>query len=127
MSKLLIILFTLPIVAHSSAIVNIKNQLEKKINCKLYVTSADRTPEHNRRVGGAKKSYHLKKGMALDLQKDSSCKLSYKEIALEAKEFFGLGEGDKLLGFFFLGMPSIEWPNRAVRKPMTEKVTWVKE
>ncbi len=50
--------------------------------------------------------------------------VTYKE---EAKEFFGLGEDDKLLGFFFLGVPSIEWPNRAVRKPVSEKVTWVKE
>ena len=50
--------------------------------------------------------------------------ITYKE---EAKEFFGLGENDKLLGFFFLGVPSIEWPNRAVRKPVGEKVSWVRD
>jgi len=44
----------------------------------------------------------------------------------EAKEFFGLDKDDKLLGFFFLGVPSIEWPNRAVRKPVNEKVSWVR-
>jgi len=44
----------------------------------------------------------------------------------EAKAFFGLGEKDKLLGFFFLGVPSIEWPDRAKRKPVSEKVEWVR-
>jgi uncharacterized protein YcbK (DUF882 family) len=63
-------------------------KLEKKIGCNLYVTSGDRTPEHNKKVGGAKGSYHLKKGKALDIRKNKSCKLSYKEIAVEAKEYF---------------------------------------
>ena len=44
----------------------------------------------------------------------------------EAKSFFNLEENDKLLGFFFLGVPSIEWPDRAKRKPMSEKVEWVR-
>jgi len=42
----------------------------------------------------------------------------------EAKEFFGLGEEDKLLGFFHLGMSRIELPN-GKRKPIEEKVVWV--
>lgn len=44
----------------------------------------------------------------------------------EAKPFFNLDEEDKLLGFFFLGVPSIEWPNRSVRRPVIEKVEWVR-
>jgi len=41
----------------------------------------------------------------------------------QAKPFFGLGEKDKLLGFFFVGMPK-KWP-RGKRKPIAEKVTWI--
>ncbi|HLG39942.1 MAG TPA: nitroreductase [Chitinophagaceae bacterium] len=49
--------------------------------------------------------------------------VTYKE---SAKEFFGLGEQDKLLGFFYIGyiaVPSVG----AKRLPLTERVTWVKE
>ena len=42
----------------------------------------------------------------------------------EAKEFFGLGPKDRLLGFFYLGYPNKEeWP-RSVRKPVADKVRW---
>lgn len=78
----------IPILSHSTEIVNLKNKLEEKISCKLTISSADRTSEHNKRVGGAKNSYHLQNGMALDLQKDKDCKLSYYEIGLAAKDFF---------------------------------------
>jgi len=42
----------------------------------------------------------------------------------EAKEFFGLGREDKLLGFFNLGMPRIDLPV-SKRKPIEDKVVWV--
>ncbi|PWT72571.1 MAG: nitroreductase [Bacteroidetes bacterium] len=44
----------------------------------------------------------------------------------EAKSFFGLGELDKLLGFFFLGfvqVPSV----KSNRKPVTDKISWIRE
>jgi nitroreductase len=44
----------------------------------------------------------------------------------EAREFFGLGEKDKLLGFMYVGMPRIEWPTGR-RNPIEEKVSWVSE
>ncbi len=47
--------------------------------------------------------------------------VTYKE---EAKAFFGLGEKDKLLGFFFMGYPTIEWPEKGRRSDWQEKVTW---
>ncbi len=47
--------------------------------------------------------------------------ITYKE---EAKEFFGLGEKDKLLGFMYIGMPRIEWPEGR-RNPISDKVKWV--
>ncbi len=43
----------------------------------------------------------------------------------EAKEFFGLGPQDKLLGFMYVGMPKTgRWP-RSKRKTLDEKMTWV--
>lgn len=42
----------------------------------------------------------------------------------EAKEFFGLGSEDKLIGFFHLGMSRIESP-QSKRKPIEDKVVWV--
>jgi nitroreductase len=42
----------------------------------------------------------------------------------KAKSFFGLGEQDKLLGFFYVGHVAIP-SGSAKRKPIEEKVTWV--
>lgn len=44
----------------------------------------------------------------------------------EAKEFFGLGENDKLLGFLYVGVPKIR-PPKGRRKPIENKVNWVIE
>ncbi len=41
------------------------------------------------------------------------------------KEFFGLGEDDKLLGFFYLAHVASPSP-QGKRKPLEEKVEWVK-
>ena len=46
--------------------------------------------------------------------------------AEEAKSFFGLGEADKLLGFFYIGQVAIPSAG-ANRKPLDEKVRWVTE
>jgi nitroreductase len=42
----------------------------------------------------------------------------------QAKEFFGLGEQDRLMGFFYVGAFSGDWP-KGNRKPIEEKVDWV--
>lgn len=44
----------------------------------------------------------------------------------QAKQFFGLGDEDKLLGFFYIGHVAIP-STGATRKPIEEKVKWVKE
>ena len=43
----------------------------------------------------------------------------------EAKEFFGLGEKDKFLGFLFLGMPK-KWPEGR-RGSVADKVKFMKD
>ena len=43
-----------------------------------------------------------------------------------AKSFFGLGPADKLLGFFYLGYVGIPSPP-GKRKPLAEKMEWVRE
>jgi nitroreductase len=48
--------------------------------------------------------------------------IAYKE---KAKHFFGLGEEDKLLGFFYIAHVAVPSPS-AKRKPLEEKVEWVK-
>lgn len=42
----------------------------------------------------------------------------------QAKDFFGLGPEDKLLGFFHLGIPKSELP-KSKRNPIETKVKWV--
>ncbi|SFE62003.1 nitroreductase family protein [Thermoflexibacter ruber] len=42
----------------------------------------------------------------------------------EAKEFFGLGEKDKLLGFFYIGKIATPSPD-GERFPISEKVSWI--
>ena len=44
----------------------------------------------------------------------------------KAKSFFGLGEQDRLLGFFYIGHIAVPSPN-AKRSPLDEKVKWVTE
>ncbi|MCC5932168.1 MAG: nitroreductase [Cyclobacteriaceae bacterium] len=42
----------------------------------------------------------------------------------EALPFFGLQKPDKLLGFFYLGIPKGKWP-KAIREDISTKVQWV--
>lgn len=48
--------------------------------------------------------------------------VTYKK---SAKKFFGLGEDDKLLGFFYLAHIGVPSPD-SKRKPLQEKVEWVR-
>jgi len=43
----------------------------------------------------------------------------------EAKEFFGLGEKDRFMGFLYVGNIKEELKGKGLRKPIEEKVTWV--
>jgi nitroreductase len=45
----------------------------------------------------------------------------------EAKEIFGLEKEDKLLGFFHIGIAKAGIPSEGRRKPISEKVTWIRD
>lgn len=45
----------------------------------------------------------------------------------EAKSYFDLKPGDKLIGFFYVGYPSIVSESLTKRQPVKEKVKWVLE
>jgi nitroreductase len=49
--------------------------------------------------------------------------ITYNE---KAKPFFGLGEDDKLMGFFYIGEVAIASP-QGKRQPLEEKVIWVRK
>jgi nitroreductase len=44
----------------------------------------------------------------------------------KAKPFFGLGEDDKLMGFFYIGEVAVPSP-QGKRQPLEEKVRWIRE
>lgn len=44
----------------------------------------------------------------------------------EAKDFFGLGDEDKFMGFLYVGSLNGEIKAKGLRKPIEEKVTWVR-
>lgn len=48
--------------------------------------------------------------------------VTYKE---EARSFFGLGEADKLLGFFYIGQVAVP-SNGGTRSALEQKVNWIK-
>ena len=88
MTKLLLFLFA-SILSFSVEIdPNLDTKLEQfkeASKCEFIISSGVRTPEHNKKVGGAKNSYHLN-GKAYDLVK--KCDLSYKELGKIATKFF---------------------------------------
>lgn len=49
--------------------------------------------------------------------------ITYKE---EAKAFFGLGEADKLLGFFYIGQVAIPSTGGS-RQPIEQKINWINQ
>ena len=71
-SKLLItllLLLTMPSLTRASVtdIGTILKRIERESGCKLHITSRKRSKKHNKRVGGAKNSFHLS-GRAIDFR-----------------------------------------------------------
>jgi zinc D-Ala-D-Ala carboxypeptidase len=65
------------------------DDLRRAMGHPLILNSGHRTPEHNKAVGGAKNSYHMR-GMAFDVRMDNTDPHEFEEQAVEAG-FNGIG------------------------------------
>lgn len=87
--------------------------LRTALGVPLLITSAYRSPEHNRRVGGAKDSYHMK-GVAFDVRMDNLDPDVF-EIAAREIGFRGFGYYPKQ-GFMHIDLgPARTWGTRFPR------------
>lgn len=64
-------------------------QLRAKLGVPLLITSAYRSPEHNKKVGGAQNSYHMK-GCAFDIRMENQDPIAF-ELAAREVGFRGVG------------------------------------
>ena len=76
------LIFLFPIISFAAPIDESVSQLEAMTGCKLVVTSGHRTPEHNKKIGGAKNSLHLY-NRARDIVPTNNC-ISLSDLADEA-------------------------------------------
>jgi hypothetical protein len=82
-------------------------ELREKLGVPLLITSAYRSPEHNKKVGGAKSSYHLK-GNAFDIRMDNQDPIAF-ELAAREVNFRGVGYYPKQ-GFIHIDLgPERTW------------------
>lgn len=108
-------------------------QLRDTLGIPLLVTSAYRSPEHNRKVGGAKESYHMK-GCAYDIRMENQDPVAF-EYAARDVGFRGVGYYPKQ-GFMHIDLgPERTWgtpfkrsatalrPEPEARKSITESTT----
>lgn len=97
-------------------------RLRDRLGVPLIITSAYRSPEHNRAVGGAKNSYHMR-GVAFDIRMDNHDPHEF-EAAARAVGFTGFGYYVKN-GFMHIdtgparvwGKP---WPESETRLPVEQ-------
>lgn len=66
-----------PIVFVDKYMVEVLEMLRRELKTPITITSGYRTPEHNKKVGGAKYSYHMR-GMAVDIRAQGK---TAKEVA----------------------------------------------
>ena len=108
-------------------------ELRDKLGVPLLVTSAYRSAEHNKKVGGAKESYHMK-GVAFDIRMENQDPMAF-ELAAREVGFRGVGYYQKQ-GFMHIDLgPERTWgkpfprsatglrPETKAREKVTESVT----
>lgn len=71
-----------PVVFIDSYLITILSILRKRLGKPVIITSGYRTPEHNKKVGGAKYSYHMR-GMAADIRVEG---MTARELAKKLNE-----------------------------------------
>jgi zinc D-Ala-D-Ala carboxypeptidase len=82
-------------------------ELREKLGTPLLITSAYRSPEHNRKVGGAKNSYHMR-GNAFDIRMENQDPVAFEAAAREIG-FRGIGYYPKQ-GFMHIDLgPERTW------------------
>lgn len=92
-------------------------QLRDALGVPLIVVSAYRSPEHNRAVGGAKNSYHMK-GVAFDIQMANHDPMLF-EVAAREIGFRGFGYYPKQ-GFMHIDLgPARKWGTEFTRSSAT--------
>ena len=109
-------------------------KLRDRLNKPMVLTSAYRSPAHNRRVGGAKNSYHMQ-GVAFDVRMENHDPHQF-ETAARAEGFTGFGYYPKS-GFMHIDTgparswgthwpkTATDWPEETPKKP--EKLSEDKE
>jgi hypothetical protein len=93
--------------------------LREKLGTPLLITSAYRSPEHNRKVGGAKVSYHMK-GVAFDIRMENQDPHAF-EMAAREVGFRGIGYYPKQ-GFMHIDLG----PERTWGTPFKRSATGLK-
>jgi zinc D-Ala-D-Ala carboxypeptidase len=82
-------------------------ELRDKLGIPLLITSAYRSPEHNKKVGGAKNSYHMR-GVAFDIRMENQDPHGF-ELAAREVGFRGIGYYPKQ-GFMHIDLgPERTW------------------
>jgi zinc D-Ala-D-Ala carboxypeptidase len=82
-------------------------ELRDKLGIPLLITSAYRSPEHNKKVGGAKNSYHMR-GVAFDIRMENQDPHGF-ELAAREIGFRGIGYYPKQ-GFMHIDLgPERTW------------------
>lgn len=91
-------------------------ELRDNLGIPLLITSAYRSPEHNKAVGGAKNSYHMK-GVAFDIRMENQDPHAF-ELAAREIGFRGVGYYTKQ-GFMHIDLG----PDRTWGKPFPRSAT----
>ena len=68
-------------------VINKLSMLSKVTGCGFTITSGHRSIKHNKKVGGARNSYHLS-GKAVDVTIDKGCRKGILEVLVESVSYF---------------------------------------
>lgn len=105
------------LLVNSDAITKLQN-LRNYLGIPLLITSAYRDPVHNKKVGGAKSSYHMK-GMAFDVRMDNQDPTAFVKAA-KAMGFTGIGYYERQ-GFIHIDIgPARTWGTPFKGSPATK-------
>lgn len=97
----------------SKYLLKILDELRDKIGEPIYINSGYRTPEHNKKVGGAVLSYH-QYGMAADIRADKTTPKQLYDILDEMMQ--GWGGLEEHATFVHIDVRTKEWRSQLERR-----------